>query len=116
MHLTMDSKLCTPYVAVSEFYTRTAKILGKCPVSDYYLELCDLSVRGRNFPIIARSLLPVPIVMQKLYNKFIIAIPTVWQYGEISVLDLGILPPFGRADTVDLERNISLYMIALQVI
>ena len=36
--------------------------------------------------------------------------------GKYSVLDLGILPPFGRADMVDLERNISLYMIALQVI
>ena len=36
--------------------------------------------------------------------------------GIYFVLDLGILPPFGRADTVDLERNISLYMIALQVI
>ena len=32
--------------------------------------------------------------------------------GKYSVLDLGILPPFGRADMVDLERNISLYMIA----
>ena len=59
-------------------YTRTAKMLGKCPVSDYYLELCDLSVTH-----IARSLLPVPIAMQKLYNKFIIAIPMVGQYGEI---------------------------------
>ena len=29
--------------------------------------------------------------------------------GKLFVLDLGILPPFGRADTVDLERNISLY-------
>ena len=36
--------------------------------------------------------------------------------GKDSVLDLGILPPFGRAVTVDLERNISLYMIAVQVI
>ena len=36
--------------------------------------------------------------------------------GKYFVLDLGILPPFGRADTVDLERNISLYMIAVQVI
>ena len=26
--------------AVSEFYTRTAKMPGKCPVSDCYLELC----------------------------------------------------------------------------
>ena len=26
--------------AVSEFYKHTAKILGKCPVSDCYLELC----------------------------------------------------------------------------
>ena len=36
--------------------------------------------------------------------------------GKYSVLDLSILPPFGRADMVNLERNISLNMIALQVI
>ena len=36
--------------------------------------------------------------------------------GKDSVLYLGILPPFGRAVMVDLDRNISLYMIALQVI
>ena len=29
--------------------------------------------------------------------------------GEFSILDLGIVPPCGRADTVDLERNISPY-------
>ena len=29
--------------------------------------------------------------------------------GKYSVFNLGILPPFGRADTVDLERNISPY-------
>ena len=57
----MDSKLCTPYVAVPEFYTRTAKMLGKCPVSDYYLELCDLSVRGRNFPIL-------PAIIARAYS------------------------------------------------
>ena len=37
--------------------------------------------------------------------------------GKYSVLDLGILFPFGRADTVDHERNIfSRYIIALQFI
>ena len=30
--------------AVSEFYTRTAKMPGKCPVSDCYLELCNMHV------------------------------------------------------------------------
>ena len=29
--------------------------------------------------------------------------------GKYSVLDLGIVPPFGRADTVDLKQNISPY-------
>ena len=29
--------------------------------------------------------------------------------GKYSVLDLGIIPPFGRADTVDLKWNISPY-------
>ena len=29
--------------------------------------------------------------------------------GEFSILDLGIVPPCGRADMVDLKRNISPY-------
>ena len=29
--------------------------------------------------------------------------------GSTAILDLCIVPPFGRADTVDLKRNISLY-------
>ena len=33
--------------------------------------------------VIARSLLPVPIVTRKSYNKSIIAIPQIGQYGEI---------------------------------
>ena len=67
-----------------------------------------------NIHRIARSLLPVPIVTRNSYNK---SIPRVGQYREIfrsrpgkySVLDLGIVPPFGRADTVNLEQNISRY-------
>ena len=52
----------------------------------------------------------MPIVTRKSYNKSIIVIPRVGQYGEIySVLDLGIVPPFSRADTVNLEQNIPPY-------
>ena len=108
----MDSKLCTPYVAVSEFYIRTAKMLGICPVSDYYLELCDLSVRGRIFPILPAHY----CLCLWRCRSYIINLLQSGNMEKYSVLDLGILPPFGRADMVDLERNISLYMIALQVI
>ena len=34
-------------------------------------------------PSIARLLLPLPIVTRKSYNKNFIAIPRVWQYGEM---------------------------------
>ena len=58
--------------------------------------------------LIGQSLLPVTMVTRNSYNKSIIAILGSGNAGKYSVLDLGIVPPFGRADTVDLERNISL--------
>ena len=48
----------------------------------------------------------MPIVTWTSYNKSIIEIPRVGQYGEIFH---SIVPPFGRADAVNLEWNISLY-------
>ena len=45
----------------------------------------------------------------KSYNKYIIAVPWVGQYGEIFVLRLCIVPPCGRANTATLELNIFPY-------
>ena len=71
------------------------------------------------FPRIARSLLPVPIetlVIARAYSDVeVTTINLLLQFlgsgntGKYSILDLNIVPPFGRADTVDLEWNISLY-------
>ena len=42
---------------------------------------------------------------------FIVILPVITQFDwsvKYSVLDLSIVPPFGRANMVDLERNIAL--------
>ena len=58
----------------------------------------------------------MPIVTRKTYNKSIIEIPIgSGNTGKYSVLDLSFIPPFGRADAVELEQTISLYCPALPV-
>ena len=56
------------------FWKYSTAFIVRLPVITQF----DWSVRGQYFP-----LFPVPIVMQKSYNKSIIAIPQVGQYGEI---------------------------------
>ena len=51
----------------------------------------------------------VPIETRKSYNKSIIAIPWVGQYGEIFRSQPRYRPSLRPADTVDLKQNLSLY-------